>query len=514
MKKFFLVLLTLFYSSTLLLSSASPSRAAGVWYNPSQKEFKDKVFEPSNANEIFGERYTFAQVTWILHSIALNLDPNIKDDATIQALKDFLGSAQTTPTLADYSKFGPAGIMLGSMGEMFRTPIVSGIKELESTLAKFDIAAASPVHAQGYGFQASEGLRSMWTASRNTAYLVMIILLLASGFMIMFKIKINPQTAVTLQLMIPKIITTLILVTFSYAIAGFVIDMTFALVGFVVFAFSGTGGMIGDPSRMVGFLTGGLSNLFFYYLLYYLLWSGVGTLMLILPGLISLIMLILVLFLLARVWWMLLKTYLMFILLVIVGPWQIMLGLLPNQQGFGAWFRNIIAQASVFVVVPIMFLFSIIIGKPDQNIIVDFFHTFSGTITALVNQIFFGSITTIIPDKLPSFPLLTANGGPGANATDLKFLLSFAALSLIPKTADMIRDALKIPAFKYGSAMGEALGEVRSLGSGGVGAGSSWLRYSRNSPLAGNWADGKPATATGQIVDSILSTVQNKVKGR
>jgi len=43
--------------------------------------------------------------------------------------------------------------------------------------------------------------------------------------MIMLRVKISPQAVVTVQSAIPKLITTLILVTFSYAIAGLVIDL-------------------------------------------------------------------------------------------------------------------------------------------------------------------------------------------------------------------------------------------------------------------------------------------------
>ena len=43
--------------------------------------------------------------------------------------------------------------------------------------------------------------------------------------MIILRIKINPQTVITIQSAIPQVFTTLILVTFSYAIAGLVIDL-------------------------------------------------------------------------------------------------------------------------------------------------------------------------------------------------------------------------------------------------------------------------------------------------
>ena len=57
------------------------------------------------------------------------------------------------------------------------------------------------------------------------------------------------------------------------------------------------------------------------------------------------------------------KTYITLVLLIAIGPWQIMLDLIPGQSGFGPWFRNIIANASVFVVVPIMFAINMLFGN-------------------------------------------------------------------------------------------------------------------------------------------------------
>jgi len=51
--------------------------------------------------------------------------------------------------------------------------------------------------------------------------------------MIMFRIKINPQTAITIQLALPKLIITLLLITFSYAIAGFMIDIFYLIWGII-----------------------------------------------------------------------------------------------------------------------------------------------------------------------------------------------------------------------------------------------------------------------------------------
>lgn len=67
----------------------------------------------------------------------------------------------------------------------------------------------------------------LWTVSRNITYLFFILIFVAVGFMIMFRSKLNPQTIVNIQLALPSIIVSLILVTFSFAISGLIIDFVF-----------------------------------------------------------------------------------------------------------------------------------------------------------------------------------------------------------------------------------------------------------------------------------------------
>jgi len=66
------------------------------------------------------------------------------------------------------------------------------------------------------------------------------------AFMIMFRVRISPQTVITVQSALPKIIFTLILITFSYAIAGFLIDLMYVVIG--IFSFIVTQGGIFDGS--------------------------------------------------------------------------------------------------------------------------------------------------------------------------------------------------------------------------------------------------------------------------
>jgi len=50
----------------------------------------------------------------------------------------------------------------------------------------------------------------------------------------MFRMKMNPQTVISIENALPKIVIALILITFSFAIAGFLIDLTYISMGLIV----------------------------------------------------------------------------------------------------------------------------------------------------------------------------------------------------------------------------------------------------------------------------------------
>jgi hypothetical protein len=86
----------------------------------------------------------------------------------------------------------------------------------------------------GIGFQMIQPFARIWQAFRDITMFILVIVLIAIGFMIMFNYNINPQTQITIQSALPKIILTLIYITFSFAIAGFLIDLMYLSVFFVL----------------------------------------------------------------------------------------------------------------------------------------------------------------------------------------------------------------------------------------------------------------------------------------
>ena len=138
-------------------------------------------------------------------------------NGTIPAEVFDLGSSQT-------SLYIPSGAVgnLNRFIASLHTPPASGIEYIAQMKDNF---LGKPAYAQGVGFRGLQFLIPLWRSFRNVVYVLATLIFLAIGLMIILRIKINPQTVITIQSAIPQVFTTLILVTFSYAIAGLVIDL-------------------------------------------------------------------------------------------------------------------------------------------------------------------------------------------------------------------------------------------------------------------------------------------------
>jgi len=119
------------------------------------------------------------------------------------------------------------------MASLYKQPI-SSVDYLAHLINNSGITKTAYAQGSGWNFLTSVNdnfpgspILSLWTISRNVVYLLFVIIFVAIGFMIMFRSKLNPQTVVNVQLALPSIIVSLILVTFSFAICGLIIDFVF-----------------------------------------------------------------------------------------------------------------------------------------------------------------------------------------------------------------------------------------------------------------------------------------------
>jgi len=169
--------------------------------------------------------------------------------------------------------------------------------------------------------------------------------------MIMFRNKVGGQTVVTIGNAIPKVVVGLVLVTFSFAIAGLILDVAGifmrVLAGIldsnvqIHNIFKLLGGTFGWGG---GLTTGGI---------------GIAGLVLVLTGalgplgpillLIALGLLLIILFGAIKLWFTLVKAYFSLLINVVVAPLAIMAGSIPGNEAMTVnVFKSMLRNALVF----------------------------------------------------------------------------------------------------------------------------------------------------------------------
>lgn len=133
---------------------------------------------------------------------------------------------------------GGAVALMGNMIGMTYNIPVSSSQYLAHLGDNFGITKKAYAQTEGYGFGSLSPLLPIWQVMRNLAYLIIVLIIILIGLGIMFRFQIDPRTVMTIQNQIPKIVIGLVLITFSYAIAGFLIDMMWVAMYIVVNIFS------------------------------------------------------------------------------------------------------------------------------------------------------------------------------------------------------------------------------------------------------------------------------------
>jgi len=381
-------------------------------------------------------------------------------------------------TMAGHGAIASVGNLIAGM---YSNPPASSVTYFADVL--HNLGLAKPVYAQGVGFSGMSNLLPLWKASRNLAYILFIVAFLYIGLAIMFRVKISPQAIVTIQSALPKLIIALILVTFSYAIVGLMIDLIYVIIYVGILAigqtgwieeigssvvaeqakysgltfWQGVGLVIGGGTQAITGLLGGFVGVAvlegILALLGSLLPGGIG---LVIPALPVLIIGIIALFCIFKLFLSLIGSYIGIIISLITAPLQIMIGVLPGSQaGFGSWFKNLMANILVFPAVALAMLIGWLLT------------------------------TGYRPSWTP--PVISASG----NA--LTGIIGFGMLLLLPKIPDIIKNAFKIKPAGYGKAIGEAFGPVTPI----YKAGASALITSQEQREGREWIAGALSAVTG-----------------
>jgi hypothetical protein len=332
-----------------------------------------------------------------------------------------------------------------------------------------NVYAENNDYKNGVGYSSLKPLLNMWSTFRDIAYYILVVVFVFIGIAIILRVKIDPRTVMSIQNQIPKIIMAIIFITFSFAIAGILIDLMWVSIYLILNIFG-----LANPSlasaipRITSSLTQDplhfLDNVFSAWGigLGKIAWNAANSvgdiirnllgyqfeivekdsesgivnflktalnilntmvnplqwLKLILSGIIQLaaffIFSIALLIVLIKIWFMLLMAYASIVIDVIFAPFWIIGGLLPGtKRGVGGWLRHLMSKILVFPTVITMFLIA--------NIFMDVFKDE----TYLSN---FGAA-----------PLLGLTAGPQIAAG----LISIGIIFMTPKAAKWMEEAFK-----------------------------------------------------------------------
>jgi hypothetical protein len=289
-------------------------------------------------------------------------------------------------------------------------------------------------YAQGVGFTGLAPLLPIWKAFRNIAYVLLALSLVIVGFMVMLRKRIDPKTVVTVQNSLPRIVIALILITFSYAIVGLMIDIMYLLIGFITIVMRANMPNAWEGIGKINYASGGFFDLMFAIFSPMFTWNPLtqtyfdvvnqnwpelaadlfeGTIGTIVTGgpLFILVLLIAYLFAFIRILFLLLSSYIQIILAVLTGPLQILTDVFPGANGFTEWVKNIAANLMVFPIT----VFMLMLGNA-------------------ITQQFVSEGSLWVP------PLLPQGVGLGGLA---QTLISLGIVLTIPNIANSLKEALK-----------------------------------------------------------------------
>jgi hypothetical protein len=363
----------------------------------------------------------------------------------------------TTGSLNQVSPFAAAPIIqdsslvsvaLGWMDGLYQNQPASGIQYLGWVGERLNLV--SPVYAQGFGFTSMRAIIPYWRTFRNAAYALFAAALVIIGFMIMFRMKLSPQAVVTIQSALPKVVITLLLVTFSYAIVGFILDLVWFVTMFIFSLMASNNFFINPGNVRDALIRRSVVGFTLYRETFPAIvacFGAVGGLVrnfLTDAGIFSHTIIALIIFIIlgfAVVWtifktlWMLTKAFIFLVLYTIFAPLWIFAGVFPGVNGFGSWFKEVLAQAIVFPTVATMMLLARIFML--------------GRATAGVDEI-----------RLPMMGDLSA-----LYAT---MIAGLGMLLYTPKVATIVQGLMKTIRFQ-GSSIGEGLAPTLGVAGAAVG---------------------------------------------
>ena len=305
--------------------------------------------------------------------------------------------------------------------------------------------------AKGFGVTGLQPVFPIWVAIRNIAYLLFAIVFIVIGLMIVLRVKIDPKTVITVQNALPRIIWALIIITFSYPLAGFLIDFMYLAIGFSLYIIQLTGlypalgqftqdlsqvnlvGLIGTNFSSVGPQLGNLTGKTLADLLKIanlpsINIAGQNVVTTVIGPLVGAYFSISVAWALISTFIALITSYGTILFEIIVSPIILLGEAIPGRNSFQNWIKDLLANLLVFPLVITMILFG--------NIIIEQFTK----VGASVN-----------PEEVFIPPMI------GVPPQSLGALIGFVIIMTIPKSINLLKEWLSVKESKVGEYWKESL---------------------------------------------------------
>jgi hypothetical protein len=284
---------------------------------------------------------------------------------------------------------GALGDVSSVMADLYSNPPVSGVsyfaylyQKASSSNSTFAATSSNNYSGPVYGFSFLSPIYPIWAVTRNLAFLLLILVILFTGVMIIIGGKVGGQVPITFLSALPNIIAAVILITFSYAIGGFMIDLMNILLGFIYFSFTALNGNLSSGSFHTAFssqnyifnIYGGINSQLTTIVsgaagsISNVNTTGVGVIADLvkelasivqstgLSSIIAFIIGVILLFTVFKIIVQLLKGYLIFLFLPVVSPFMFLAGSIPGQSKFiGNFFKGMFKGVLIFVTTYTMF---------------------------------------------------------------------------------------------------------------------------------------------------------------
>lgn len=390
------------------------------------------------------------------------LDPCLSDRmANVQNSFRYMAGFLGTDEGGNVYSPGIIGVQQRVIASLITTPTMPSQREYYADLLdNIGIPTVSETYAQGTGYTALSSFLPFWKVFRNLAYSLYIIMFVVVGIMIMLRTKINSQTIITIQSALPNLLITLLLITFSYAIVGFMIDIMYFLIYFVVYLLNLIN-IIDTPTQAINRLLnysawsvifeGRNSIISAAALAIGEVISGLGTGLLEVAGTIVsmgtiMYLVVAVAFAISMLKLMvaLIKAYVMIIVQTITAPVQILMNAMPGSQAFASWLKTTASYILPFPVAAVMFIFSaVMMGDPTKATILEW----AGDANPFgINQSheFYST-----GDQSVWLPPFTLTGNIDFTNDDIRVLLGFFIFLMTPAAVKMAQDWLQVKESPY-----------------------------------------------------------------